>query len=332
MQTKIDAASSNLVNVAQSYSNNQLAKKLYFNPLSKLARTKATSAINSYMPVIAEQNPFAIESDSGSYLLKKNGYLIREVSSLKQRLKVNSLIKNRYASRGYNTDQTTVFSEDKDQITFEACNESGQLGTLTLIIDLGKGLLADEHYQEEIDDFRDQKTSVCEVSKLAFNPSSSSKEIFASLFHVAYLYAYCTYGVKNAFIEINPRHASFYKRMLGFEQIGEERVCKRVDAPAVLLRLDLEFMQKRILRNQATPSISDKSIYSYFLSQNEEQDILRTIQNQPNGFYKSKIGSIPQSQSLFLKSNKKTIDVFYGLFTEIIKEGGNIKMHKSVYC
>ena len=238
MQTEVGTANSKLVDVTQSYSNNQLAKKLYLNPLQSLALVerwivgsdKNTATINSFLPDKTEQESSKIGSDSDNYLLRKNGYFIRKISSFKQRLKVNSLIKRRYASRGYNTDQTTVFSEDKDQITFEACDKSGQLGTLTLIIDLGKGLLADQHYQEEIDNFRDKETRVCEVSKLAFNPSSSSKEIFASLFHIAYLYAYCIYGVKNAFIEINPRHAAFYKRMLGFEQIGKSE-CVNASMP-----------------------------------------------------------------------------------------------------
>lgn len=340
MQTEVGTANSKLVDVTQSYSNNQLAKKLYLNPLQSLALVerwivgsdKNTATINSFLPDKTEQESSKIGSDSDNYLLRKNGYFIRKISSFKQRLRVNSLIKRRYASRGYNTDQTTVFSEDKDQITFEACDKSGQLGTLTLIIDLGKGLLADQHYQEEIDNFRDKETRVCEVSKLAFNPSSSSKEIFASLFHIAYLYAYCIYGVKNAFIEINPRHAAFYKRMLGFEQIGEERVCKRVDAPAVLLRLDLEYMRENIINNQTTSGLNNKSIYAYFLNQSEEQNALYTIQNQLGGFYKSKVGNIPQSQPLSLESNKKAIDIFYGLFTEIIKDGRNIKFRKSVYC
>ncbi|HND36254.1 MAG TPA: hypothetical protein PKZ49_06530 [Nitrosomonas sp.] len=327
MQTKMGTAkkSKSMYDV-QTYSNSSLVKKLYFNQLAVPEKTSKATHIPS------EQRTSKLESDSDNCLLRRNGYFIREISSLKQRLKVNSLIKRRYASRGYNTDQTTVFSADKDQITFEACNESGQLGTLTLIIDLGKGLLADQHYQEEIDAFRGQAKKVCEVSKLAFNPSSSSKEIFASLFHIAYLYAYCIYGVKNAFIEINPRHAAFYKRMLGFEQIGEERVCKRVDAPAVLLRLDLEYMREKIIRNQATSGSNNKSIYGYFLNQNEEHAILSIIQNLPAQQKKSGQEKLSAAIPLAALNTGNTSTLLYNLFTEAIKENRAIGLEKLVYC
>ena len=137
MQTKMGTAKSKSMYDVQTYSNSSLVKKLYLNQLAVPEKTSKATHTPS------EQKTSKLESDSDNCLLRRNGYFIREISSLKQRLKVNSLIKRRYASRGYNTDQTTVFSADKDQITFEACNESGQLGTLTLIIDLGKGLLAD---------------------------------------------------------------------------------------------------------------------------------------------------------------------------------------------
>lgn len=330
MQKKVGAAKSKLIYDTLIYSNNSSVKKQqYYNRL--VIPEKANKAAH----ILSEQktcNPTKLESDFDNCLLRRNGYFIREISSLKQRLKVNSLIKRRYASRGYNTDQTTVFSEDKDQITFEACSENGQLGTLTLIIDSGKGLLADQHYQEEIDTFRCQGKKVCEVSKLAFNPCSSSKEIFASLFHIAYLYAYCVYGVKNAFIEINPRHASFYKRMLGFEQIGEERVCKRVDAPAVLLRLDLEYMRENILRNQATSGVSNKSIYGYFLSKHEEQDILALIQNHSEHQTKSEKEQLASTLSFGALITENTGTLLYNLFTEAIKEDSTTRLVKLVYC
>ena len=334
MKKKIEVAKSKFVYDEQSHSNNHFARRSYLNSVPNLPSNNAVSENEKKTTPVVKNQTFnlfkqkasEVESNSDSYLLRKNSYFIREISSFKQRLKVNSLIKRMYASRGYVTDHTTVFSMDKDQITFEACDENGQLGTLTLIIDLGKGLLADQHYQEEIDAFRGQENRVCEVSKLAFNPSSSSKEIFASLFHIAYLYAYCLYGVKNAFIEINPRHASFYKRMLGFEQIGEERVCTRVDAPAVLLRLNLEYMRENILKNQTTPNISDRSIYGYFLSQSEAQDILTIIQNQLGHQIK-----LEKAESIALNT-ENTSTLLYNLFTEAIKDGSANQLEKLVYC
>jgi hypothetical protein len=38
---------------------------------------------------------------------------------------------------------------------------------------------------------------------------------------------------------VNPRHAGFYEKILGFAVVGAERICPRVNAPALLMRLDL---------------------------------------------------------------------------------------------
>jgi hypothetical protein len=57
---------------------------------------------------------------------------------------------------------------------------------------------------------------------------------------MAYLCGRVIHGVTDAFIEVNPRHATYYKRLYGFETAGSPRTCPRVNAPAVLLRLRLE--------------------------------------------------------------------------------------------
>lgn len=217
-------------------------------------------------------------------LLQRNGYSIHLVSSLKQRIKASTLIKRMYASRGYQTENASVFSTSSNQYTFEARQSQQLIGTLTLTIDTGKGLLADTLYQTELNQFRQQGRRLCEVSKLAFNPETSSKEIFASLFHMAYIFACHIHNTDDSFIEINPRHATFYKRMLGFCQIGELRTCPRVNAPAVLLHLDLEYMKEQITTQAGQFDQKTKSIYPHFLSQNREKEITQRIQIEHTHF------------------------------------------------
>ena len=112
--------------------------------------------------------------------------------------------------------------------------------------------------------------------------------------------------------------------MLGFEQIGEERICKQVDAPAVLLRLDLEYMRENILRNQATRGVSNKSIYGYFLNKHEEQDILALIQNQPEHLIKSEKEKLSSERRLSALNTSvlntgSTSTLLYSLFIEAVK-------------
>jgi hypothetical protein len=72
-------------------------------------------------------------------------------------------------------------------------------------------------------------------------------------------------------IEVNPRHVRFYQRSLGFTTIGPQRQNRRVDAPAVLLRLDLAHAREQIdrLAGRATEG-SVRSLYPYFFSGPEE--------------------------------------------------------------
>jgi len=213
-----------------------------------------------------------------SCLLQRNGYSIHLVNSLKQRIKASTLIKRMYASRGYQTEQTSVFGTKPNQYTFEARQSGRLIGTLTLAIDTGKGLLADTLYKTELDRFRQQGRTLCEVSKLAFNSETSSKEIFASMFHMVYIFAHYIHGVDDSFIEINPRHATFYKRMLGFRQIGELRTCPRVNAPAVLLHLNREYVEKQIVHLTGQTKHCIKNIYPYFLTKCQENEIVQYVQ------------------------------------------------------
>ena len=45
--------------------------------------------------------------------------------------------------------------------------------------------------------------------------------------------------ITDILVEVNPRHATFYRKVFGFVVAGAETICPRVNAPAVLLRLDL---------------------------------------------------------------------------------------------
>jgi hypothetical protein len=69
----------------------------------------------------------------------------------------------------------------------------------------------------------------------------------------------------------------FYKRMLGFGDFGRERLDPRVQAPAVLLRLDLAFAQQQIAEMGGRSELASKrrSLYPLFFSPHEEGDRTR---------------------------------------------------------
>ena len=188
------------------------------------------------------------------------------------------LINKMYARRGYDTGFLSA-NEQPNRITLVASDDDETLGTLSLGLDSETGLLVDEMYRDEVDAVRAQGRSVCEVTKLAIDQQQGSKRVLASLFHIAYIYARILNQVTDVFIEVNPRHAPFYRRMLKFKQCGEVRVCPRVNAPAVLLRLELDFMDEQIrtLGGRADLGSAERSLYPYFFSKREEAGIARRL-------------------------------------------------------
>ena len=75
------------------------------------------------------------------------------------------------------------------------------------------------------------------------------------------------------------RIADCAKRMLGFEQLGQERMCPRVNAPAVLLHLPFAFATKEIAHHGGAfveiPGV--KSIYPYFFSRQDESGMVARL-------------------------------------------------------
>lgn len=212
-------------------------------------------------------------------LLKRGNFSINVVDSLKQRIKTNTLIEKMYASRGYRTESVTTFVHGLNQVIFAATIGEIIVGTVTLGIDSDQGLLADELYQEEVDSFRSADRIVCELSKFAMDPQYSTKEIIASLFQIAYIYARNVHKVTDFFCEVNPRHVAPQKRLFGFRKIGKLRSCPRVEAPAVLLHLELNYIKAQTIAFAESYKQEARSIYPHFLSQDEEEIIGKKIQH-----------------------------------------------------
>jgi hypothetical protein len=149
------------------------------------------------------------------------------------------------------------------------------IGTVTLGIDSEEGLLADEIFKPEIDARRRAGGKVCELTKLAFDPDIRSKFALASLFHIVFIYGRRMHNCTDVFIEVNPRHRRFYETMLGFKRQCEIRTNPRVNAPAVLLWVDIGYVEEQIRKYGGTSDNPDttRSLYPYFFSPREEAGI-----------------------------------------------------------
>ncbi|MCK0510724.1 N-acyl amino acid synthase FeeM domain-containing protein [Aromatoleum buckelii] len=214
------------------------------------------------------------------FAITRDGYHVRIIHDEMDEVhgKISKLIQRMYSWRGLATDQPAKLPKHAGQTTLAACKGDLLFGTLTVGIDTPRGLLADTLYQGEIDEARSNGARVCEVTRLAMDPSHSSPEVLASVFHLAFMITRLVHRMTDLFVEVHPRHTAFYSRMMGYEVAGPERICPRVGAPAVLMRLSLEHAEREIRRIGGNESARDRSLYRLFFSPPEQDKMLRDLQ------------------------------------------------------
>ena len=165
-------------------------------------------------------------------------FKIRLAGSRASNQQAGHLVERRYAWRGYQI--PGLATTDPNLRTFVAYREGTPVGTVSVRIDTAKGLSADDLYKAELDELRNAGARLCEFTRLAVEDEAVYKNVLGGLFHTAYLFSHevrnCDYGI----IEVNPRHAVFYRRTIFFELIGPERINRRVNAPSVLLCVSFE--------------------------------------------------------------------------------------------
>ncbi len=210
---------------------------------------------------------------AGEHPIDHQQFHIRMANSAGRREAASVLIRKMYAWRGYAMNQPVV-SKPMNKITLFAETGGQTVATMSLCLDGEGGLPADENFRDKLDMLRLSGRRLCEPSRLAID-KGVSKRVFAALIHISYIYAHNIHGFDDYVIEVNPRHVVFYKRMLGFTDFGGERECTRVGAPAVLLRLELDYMGEQIRQfgGLMEQHGKERSFYPYFFPTWDEPGI-----------------------------------------------------------
>jgi len=209
-------------------------------------------------------------------MVQQQNYKIRLAHSNRTFNNASMLVQRMYLQKGYDI---PGMQKMPDRITLTASQNGAVAGTITLGIDAGNGLLADENYKPEVDRLRTEGRKVCELTKFAVDQTRGSKRVLAALFNIAYIYGRVLQKQTDVVIEVTPKHAKFYKRMLGFEQMGAERLNSRVNTVGVLLRLEIEYVDRQIERwgGKADQAQGERSLYPYFFSKEDEEGITHRL-------------------------------------------------------
>ena len=252
----------------------QLQKQLIHTPAHFFADQEDVCQfeIDRRRPLLIENRLF----EPDNILVERRNFHVRIADTQCVQSQVNALISRMYAWRGYRLAAAETRVPLK-QTTLQACDGRDTLGTLTLNIDSENGLLADDLYHREVDALRKRDATVCELTGLAVSAQFGSSELLATLFHLLHIIGRRLHRATDAVIEINPRHALYYQRALGFRPIGERRICGRVNAPAILLHIEADFVEEQISRYAGGRNKTGHSLYPYFFSSGETELISQRI-------------------------------------------------------
>lgn len=200
-------------------------------------------------------------------------FKVRLADSEGRRSSASYLIRKRYGWRGYAVSNPLP---GPNHITLTGSDDEQTLATISVGMDSQQGLLVEDLYRDRIEQLRATGARLCEFTKLAVEKNDQSMEVLSMMFHIAYMFAFRINGCSDLMVEVNPRHIRFYERMLGFTQFGEERLCARVGAPAVLLWLRLAYAKDQIARygGHREQAGRVRSLYPFFFSPAEEEGIL----------------------------------------------------------
>lgn len=188
-----------------------------------------------------------------------------------------NLVGRRYGQRGLRVGP--VDSPEPNLTTLQAYDGRRLVGTLSIRVDGPDGLAADASFPEEMLVLRAKGRKLCEFTRLAMEIENPSKAALAGLFHMAHLTGHRVMGADLLVMEVHPRHAPFYRRMLGAKrlQVGDN---ESVQAPAVLMCLDLAFAQEQIRKFGGRPELAEevRSLYPHFYAPSEEPMLIERLQ------------------------------------------------------
>ena len=160
------------------------------------------------------------------------------------------------------------------------------------------GLPADKIYKEELDTLRAEGRVISEIGGLVTRKDFRWQNLFLCLCQVMYWHSHFR-KIDDLCITVNPKHVRFYKTVFLFEIMGQEKYYAKVNAPAVLMRLNLRHSEKK-LQTAYNHLEVDCNLYDYFHKMDGDK-----ITDYSTALKKKKVingGRIPQMDTTIVET------------------------------
>lgn len=225
----------------------QLMQLLHSPAAAFLPAIPAVSYISTASASRDEEPPWAAHWARSDQRRQMSAEVVATVAiTEEEHRQASALVRDRYCWRGYGDVAEGRAKCKQRELTLLAWSDSEVVGTMTMGFDDGEGLLADQAHADRLDAIRARGRTICEFTRFAVASWADSKATISGLFDLSYVLGRKMLGVSDVVVEVNPRHAGFYRRAFGFQPISEVRTCGRVNAPAVLMWLDVAEMEERM--------------------------------------------------------------------------------------
>lgn len=220
----------------------------------------------------------------------KSEFTIKIANTLEEREAVYQLGYQIYLEKGYikeNPNEWMIqnYDFDSETVILIVQDQNKKIaGSVTIVFDGYSKLPATSIYSEEICNLRKSDNRMAELSRLVINHEyRNSKEILILLFNYLAIYIHHVRKYNSFVVQVNPRHKNYYKTLLNFEEIGQEKPCPHVQsAPAILLYLATSKYQSEVIRCAGAKElhVKERSLYPHFLTAEQEKLVAYYLEKQ----------------------------------------------------
>jgi hypothetical protein len=249
----------------------------------KNAPSGLSSAIQKTMVSLKNDKPLIEKQAKGEFTIKI-------ANTLEEREAAFELGYQIYLEKGYiqkNANQKLIRqydTNDETVILIVQDKEKNVVGTATLVFDGVTKLPAEKVYGDEIYALKKEGKKTAELCRFVINPIyRNEKEILVLLFNYCAIYIHHVKQYHGLAVEVTPRHKNYYKLLLNFDEIGNEKPCPQVEnTVGVLLYLPAEKYQDAISKNGQSQGAEKKarSLYPYFINAAQEKLVAHYLQKQ----------------------------------------------------